>query len=122
MYYTYLWDKVISEASFANSIRRIYWQARRRCGTAGRSSSLVALCLRMTWSGISLGVPRTWPLFKNKGIAQRGTVPRNSWQHFCLPYEIIHPWPHERFAVNHPRWKPGARIAPAGFCAGGRQQ
>lgn len=32
-----------------------------------------------------------------------------------------HPWPHERFAVNHPRWKPGARIAPAGFCAGGAQ-
>jgi hypothetical protein len=22
-----------------------------------------------------------------KGIAQRGIVPRISWQHFCLPYE-----------------------------------
>ena len=24
-----------------------------------------------------------------------------------------------RFAVTHPRWEPGARIAPAGICAGG---
>ena len=24
-----------------------------------------------------------------------------------------------RFAVIHPRWEPGARIAPAGICAGG---
>ena len=23
--------------------------------------------------------------------------------------------------VNHPRWEPGAPIAPAGFCAGGTQ-
>jgi group II intron reverse transcriptase/maturase len=32
---------------------------------------------------------------------------------------ITHPWPSERFAVKHPRWKPGARIGPAGICAGG---
>jgi RNA-directed DNA polymerase len=32
---------------------------------------------------------------------------------------ITHPWPSERFAVNYPRWKPGARIGPAGICAGG---
>jgi group II intron reverse transcriptase/maturase len=32
---------------------------------------------------------------------------------------ITHPWPHDRFAVNHPRWKPGARIGLAGICAGG---
>jgi len=32
---------------------------------------------------------------------------------------ITHPWPHERFAVTHPRWKPGARIGLAGICAGG---
>ncbi len=32
---------------------------------------------------------------------------------------ILHPWPDRRFAVNHPRWEPGARIAPAGICAGG---
>jgi len=32
---------------------------------------------------------------------------------------ILHPWPEARFAVRHPRWEPGARIAPAGICAGG---
>jgi group II intron reverse transcriptase/maturase len=32
---------------------------------------------------------------------------------------ILHPWPNIRFAVKHPRWEPGARIAPAGICAGG---
>jgi group II intron reverse transcriptase/maturase len=41
---------------------------------------------------------------------------------FLPAVRTIHPWPHERFAVNHPRWKPGARIAPAGICAGGAQQ
>jgi group II intron reverse transcriptase/maturase len=35
---------------------------------------------------------------------------------------ILHPWPNARFAVKHPRWEPGARIAPAGICAGGAQQ
>jgi len=35
---------------------------------------------------------------------------------------ILHPWPDERFLVNHPRWKPSARIGPARFCAGGAQQ
>jgi hypothetical protein len=32
---------------------------------------------------------------------------------------ILHPWPDVRFFVKHPRWEPGARIAPAGICAGG---
>jgi len=32
---------------------------------------------------------------------------------------ILHPWPDARFVVTHPRWEPGARIAPAGICAGG---
>jgi RNA-directed DNA polymerase len=41
---------------------------------------------------------------------------------FLPTLRILHPWPHERFAVNHPRWKPGARIAHAGICAGGAQQ
>jgi RNA-directed DNA polymerase len=35
------------------------------------------------------------------------------------PPRILHPWPDTRFLVKHPRWEPGARIAPAGFCAGG---
>ena len=29
--------------------------------------------------------------------------------------KILHPWPSFRFAVKHPRWEPGARIAPAGI-------
>ena len=32
---------------------------------------------------------------------------------------ILHPWPNQRFTVKHPRWEPGARIAPAGIDAGG---
>src|ERR1700736_6009824 len=32
---------------------------------------------------------------------------------------ILHPWPNKRFAVNHPRWEPSARIGHAGICAGG---
>jgi RNA-directed DNA polymerase len=32
---------------------------------------------------------------------------------------ILHPWPSQRFAVKHPRWEPGARIAHAGIYAGG---
>jgi group II intron reverse transcriptase/maturase len=38
---------------------------------------------------------------------------------YLPPARILHPWPSVRFAVKHPRWEPGARIAPAGICAGG---
>jgi RNA-directed DNA polymerase len=38
---------------------------------------------------------------------------------YLPPPRILHPWPSTRFAVKHPRWEPGARIAPAGICAGG---
>ena len=38
---------------------------------------------------------------------------------YLPPVRILHPWPSVRFAVQHPRWEPGARIAPAGICAGG---
>ena len=38
---------------------------------------------------------------------------------YLPPARILHPWPWARFAVKHPRWEPGARIAPAGICAGG---
>jgi RNA-directed DNA polymerase len=38
---------------------------------------------------------------------------------YLPPVRILHPWPNARFAVKHPRWEPGARIAPAGICAGG---
>jgi group II intron reverse transcriptase/maturase len=40
---------------------------------------------------------------------------------YLPPPRILHPWPNQRFAVKHPRWEPGARIAPAGICAGGAQ-
>jgi len=32
---------------------------------------------------------------------------------------ITRPWPSVRFRVKHPRWQPGAQVAPAGICAGG---
>jgi RNA-directed DNA polymerase len=35
---------------------------------------------------------------------------------------ILHPWPHARFAVTHPRWEPYALIGHVRFCAGGAQQ
>jgi hypothetical protein len=38
---------------------------------------------------------------------------------YLPPVRILHPWPSVRFAVKHPRWESGARIAPAGICAGG---
>jgi RNA-directed DNA polymerase len=38
---------------------------------------------------------------------------------YLPPARILHPWPEARFVVKHPRWEPGARIAPAGICAGG---
>jgi group II intron reverse transcriptase/maturase len=38
---------------------------------------------------------------------------------YLPPARILHPWPNARFVVKHPRWEPGARIAPAGICAGG---
>jgi RNA-directed DNA polymerase len=42
----------------------------------------------------------------------------NDW----LPKPIIlHPWPSDRFAVTHPRWKPYARKPPVRLCAGGAQ-
>jgi group II intron reverse transcriptase/maturase len=34
---------------------------------------------------------------------------------------IRHPWPHQRFAVTHPRWEPYAGKPHVRFCAGGAQ-
>jgi len=45
-------------------------------------------------------------------------ISRLARDYLPLP-RILHPWPDARFAVKHPRWEPGARIAPAGICAGG---
>ena len=32
---------------------------------------------------------------------------------------ILHPWPHQRFVVKHPRWEPYAGIPHVRICAGG---
>ena len=32
---------------------------------------------------------------------------------------ILHPWPHQRFAVKHPRWEPYAGVPHVRICAGG---
>jgi len=53
---------------------------------------------RMTWSGI-------------KKLADD----------FLPQARILHPWPHARFAVKHPRWEPSALIGHARICAGGAQ-
>jgi len=45
----------------------------------------------------------TW--VRMQGVAERW-LPRAS---------VLHPWPERRFAATHPRWEPGARIAPAGI-------
>jgi RNA-directed DNA polymerase len=40
---------------------------------------------------------------------------------FVPPARILHPWPHARFAVRHPRREPSALIGLARICAGGAQ-
>ena len=59
-------------------------------------------------------------------LKRRGQRDRTTWARIArlvaayLPaVRILHPWPDTRFAVNHPRWEPSARIAPARICAGG---
>src|SRR6202008_4884400 len=37
---------------------------------------------------------------------------------FLAQARILHPWPHARFAVKHPRWEPSALIGHARICAG----
>jgi RNA-directed DNA polymerase len=59
-------------------------------------------------------------------LQRRSQKDRTTWERISqlaadyLPTpRILHPWPTARFAVKHPRWEPGARIAHAGICAGG---
>ena len=59
-------------------------------------------------------------------LRSRSQKDRTTWRRFdrhvarWLPKpEILHPWPQDRFAVKHPRWKPGAVVPHAAFCAGG---
>ena len=58
-------------------------------------------------------------------LKRRGQKDRTTWERIehiaedWLPRpRILHPWPDARFTVKHPRWEPGALIAPAGICAG----
>jgi RNA-directed DNA polymerase len=59
-------------------------------------------------------------------LRRRSQKDRTTWDkisrlvddYLPLP-RILHPWPNVRFAVKHPRWEPGAQIAPARICAGG---
>ena len=61
-----------------------------------------------------------------RSLRRRSQKDGTTWKRFArvtavrLPKpKILHPWPQDRFAVNHPRWKPGAVVPHAGFCAGG---
>jgi RNA-directed DNA polymerase len=61
-----------------------------------------------------------------RALRRRSQKDWTSWERisrlaadYLPPPRILHPWPSARFAVTHPRWEPGARIAPAGICAGG---
>jgi RNA-directed DNA polymerase len=63
-----------------------------------------------------------------RALRKRSQKDLTTWQRIdrlaaeFLPVpRILHPWPDDRFLVNHPRWKPSARIGPARFCAGGAQ-
>jgi RNA-directed DNA polymerase len=64
---------------------------------------------------------RTLRRRSQKDWSQWDRMARLAAAYLPLP-RILHPWPSKRFAVKHPRWEPGARIAPAGICAGGAQQ
>ena len=65
-----------------------------------------------------------WLWFRS--LRRRSQKDGTTWKRFDrvtavrLPKpRILHPWPQDRFAVKHPRWKPGAVVPHAGFCAGG---
>jgi group II intron reverse transcriptase/maturase len=62
-----------------------------------------------------------WRTLRRRSQVDRTTLKvmlRLAQRWLPLP-RILHPWPNQRFAVKHPRWEPGARIGPAGICAGG---
>jgi len=61
-----------------------------------------------------------------RALRRRGQRDRTTWSkayrlasEWLPPVRILHPWPNVRFDATHPRQEPGARIAPAGICAGG---
>jgi RNA-directed DNA polymerase len=55
---------------------------------------------------------------KDKTTRERAREIADDW----LPKpKILHPWPEDRFAVKHPRWKPYAGKLHVRLCAGGAQ-
>jgi RNA-directed DNA polymerase len=63
-----------------------------------------------------------------RALRKRSQKDRTTWddmdrlQEYYLPRpHITHPWPYQRFRVNHPRWEPYAGIPPVRICAGGDQ-
>jgi RNA-directed DNA polymerase len=53
---------------------------------------------------------------KDASTWQRVTKLADDW----LPKaKILHPWPHQRFAVKYPRWEPYAGVPHVRICAGG---
>jgi len=63
-----------------------------------------------------------------RSLRRRSQKDRMTWNtikkladDFVPPARILHPWPHARFAVRHPRWEPSALIGHARICAGGAQ-
>ncbi len=63
-----------------------------------------------------------------RSLRRRSQKDRMTWNtikklanDFVPPARILHPWPHARFAVRHPRWEPSALVGHARICAGGAQ-
>ena len=61
-----------------------------------------------------------------RSLQRRSQKARMTWNRikkladdFIPQARILHPWPHARFAVKHPRWEPSALIGHARICAGG---
>ena len=64
-----------------------------------------------------------------RSLRRRGQKHQMTWRRIgtladdWLPKPLIlHPWPSQRFAVNHPRWEPYAGKPHVRICAGGAQQ
>ena len=63
-----------------------------------------------------------------RSLRRRSQKDRMTWSRikkladdFLPQARILHPWPHARFAVKHPRWEPSALVGHARICAGGAQ-
>jgi group II intron reverse transcriptase/maturase len=61
-----------------------------------------------------------------RSLRRRSQKDASTWQRVTklaedgLPKpKILHPWPHQRFAVKYPRWEPYAGVPHVRICAGG---